>query len=71
MECHFCTYVNRFKNNWVDLLLMAEFAANANFSASTKILPFQAMRVYVSRISFDPVDLSKDLTRQWLANTKA
>ena len=50
---------------------MAKFAANANSSSTTKIPPFQAIRGYVPRMSFDPVDLSKELTRERLANTKA
>ena len=50
---------------------MAEFAANANPSASTKIPPFQATRGYVPRMSFDPVDLSEESTRERLANSKA
>ena len=37
IEQHLCTYVNHFQNNWVDLLPMAKFAANANLSASIKI----------------------------------
>ena len=64
-------YVNHFQNNWVDLLPMAKFAANANPSASTKIPLFQATREYVPRMSFDPLDLSKELTREQLANSKA
>ena len=40
MERHLCTYVNHFQNNWVDLLPMAKFAANANPSSTTKIPPF-------------------------------
>ena len=50
---------------------MAEFAANANLSATTKIPPFQATRGYVPRMSFDPVDLSEESTRERLANSKA
>ena len=50
---------------------MAEFAANANPSATTKIPPFQATRRYVPRMSFNPVDLLEKLTRERLANTKA
>ena len=50
---------------------MVEFAANANPSASTKLLPFQAMRGYVSRMSFDPVDLTEELSCKRLANNKA
>ena len=71
MERHLCTYVNHFQNNWVDLLSMAEFAANANPSSTTKIPPFQATRGYVPRMSFDPVDLSEESTRERLANSKA
>ena len=44
MERHLCTCVNHFQNNWVDLLSMANFAANANPSSTTKIPPFQATR---------------------------
>ena len=50
---------------------MAKFAANANSFASTKILPFQATRGYVPKISFDLVDLLEGSTRKRLANTKA
>ena len=71
MERHLWTYVNHFQNNWVDLLPMAKFAANANASASTKIPLFQATHGYVSRMSFDPVDLSEGSIRERLANTKA
>ena len=71
MERHLRTYVSHFQDNWVDLLPMAEFAANANPSATTKIPPFQATRGYVSRMSFDPVDLSEKSTRERLANTRA
>ena len=71
IERHLRTYVNHFQDNWVDLLPMAKFAANANLSASTKIPPFQATRGYVPRISFDPVDLLESSTRERLANTKA
>ena len=71
MERYFRTYVNHFQNNWVNLLPMAEFAANANLFSTTKIPPFQAMRGYVPRMSFNPVDLSEKLTRERLANSKA
>ena len=71
MERHLRAYINHFQNNWVDLLPMAKFAANANPSASTKIPPFQATRGYIPRMSFNPVDLLEDSTRERLANTKA
>ena len=62
--------MNYFQNDWVDLLPMAKFAANANFSAFTKILPFQTMREYVLEMSFDSVDLLEELIRKKLANSK-
>ena len=71
MECHLCTYVNHFQNNWVDLLPMAKFAANANLSFTTKIPLFQATHGYVPRMSFNPVDLSEESTRERVGNSKA
>ena len=71
MERHLCTYVNHFQNNWVDLLPMAKFAANANLSSTTKILPFQATHGYVPRMSFDQVDLLEESMRERFANSKA
>ena len=56
MKKHLWAYINHFQNNWVDLLPIAKFAANANPSASTKIPPFQTTHGYIQRISFDPVD---------------
>ena len=50
---------------------MEEFSANANVSATTKVPPFLATKGYNSRISFDPVDLSADLTRKKIANSTA
>ena len=71
IERHLQTYVNHFQDNWVNLLLMAKFAANADLYATIKIPPFQTTRRYVLRMSFDPVDLSEELTRERLVNTKA
>ena len=50
---------------------MAEFAANANLSASIKLPPFQAMWGYVSRINFNSVDLLEKLTLEQFVNSKA
>ena len=49
---------------------IAEFATNANPSTSIKLPPFQAMRGYVLRISFDSIDLTEELTHERLANSK-
>ena len=70
-EQHLKSYVNHFQNDWVWLLPMREFSANANVSATTKVPPFLATKSYNSRISFDPVDLSADLTREKIANSMA
>ena len=50
---------------------MAKSASNANPSASTKTLLFLASRGLISRISFDPVDLSASSTHERLANAQA
>ena len=50
---------------------MGEFSANANVSATIKVPPFLATRSYNPRMSFDPVDLSADFTRERIANSMA
>lgn len=70
MKCHLCSYVNHFQDNWVDLLLMVEFATNANTSAITKIALFMATKKYISQMSFDPVDLSANSAQEKLQNRK-
>ena len=50
---------------------MAEFASNANTSATTKVTPFLVSQRYMPRMSFDPVDLTASSTRERLANAKA
>ena len=70
MEKHLRAYVNHFQNNWVDLLPMAEFAANANSNASIKIPPFQTIREYIPRMSFNLIDPLKESICKQLANSK-
>ena len=50
---------------------MGEFSANANISATTKVPPFLATRDYNPRMSFDPVDLSIDFTKERIINSMA
>ena len=50
---------------------MEEFSANANVSTTTKVLPFLATKGYNFRVSFDPIDLSADSTRERIANSTA
>ena len=70
-ERHLKSYVNHFQDDWVRLLPMREFLANANVSATTKVLPFLATRGYNPRMSFDPVDLLADSTREKIINSTA
>ena len=70
-EQHLRSYVNHFQDDWVRLLPMGEFSANANVSATTKVPPFLATKGYNLRMSFDPVDLSADSTRERIANSTA
>lgn len=50
---------------------MAEFASNANSSTLTKTPSFLASHGLISRMSFDPVDLSAFSTRKRLTNAQA
>ena len=68
-ERYLRSYVNHFQDDWVQLLPMREFSANANISATTKVPPFLATKGYNPRMSFDPVDLSAYLTREKIANS--
>lgn len=53
MERYLRSYVAYQQDDWVDWLSMAEFAANANKSASTGLSPFFANKGYEPRMSFD------------------
>ena len=70
-EQYLRSYVNHFQDDWVRLLSMGEFSTNTNISATTKMLPFLATKDYNPKMSFDPVDLSADLTRKKIANSTA
>ena len=65
------SYVNYFQDDWVRLLPIEEFSTNANISATTKVPLFLATRGYNPRMSFDPMDLSADFTREKIANSTA
>ena len=47
---------------------MGEFSVNANILAITKVPRFLATKGYNPRMSFDPVDLSADSTREQITN---
>ena len=71
IERHLRSFTNYNQDDWVDLLPMAEFAANSAPSATTGVSPFMATKGYEPRMSFDPVELSASSTRERLANAKA
>ena len=71
MERHLCTFVNYQQDDWSKRLAMAEFAANNNESASTKLFPFFASKGLHPRMSFDIVDLSDASTRERIHKQKA
>ena len=50
---------------------MGEFSANTNVSAMTKVLPFLVTKGYNSKMNFDPVDLSANLTKEKIINSTA
>ena len=68
---HLWSYVNHFQDDWVWLLPIGEFSANANVSTITKVPLFLAIKSYNPRMSFDPMDLSANLTREKIANSIA
>ena len=70
-EWHLRNYINHFQDDWVSLLPMGEFSANANVSATTKVPPFLATKGYNPRMSFDPVDLLANSTREKITNNIA
>ena len=70
-EQHLRSYVNHFQDDWVRLLPIGEFSANANVLATTKMPPFLATRGYNPRMSFDPIDLSADFTKEKITNSTA
>ena len=69
VEQHLRSYVNHFQDDWVWLLPIGEFSANANVSATTKVPLFLATKGYNPRMSFDPVDLSADSTKERITNS--
>ena len=71
MEWHLQSYVNYFQDDWMRLLPMGEFSANANVSATIKVPLFLATKGYNPRMSFDSVDLLANLTREQIAKSMA
>ena len=71
MEKYFCTFLNYQQDDQLGKLAMAEFAANNNESASTKLSPFFATKGLHPRMSFDKVELSDASTRERILNQKA
>ena len=68
---HLCIFVNYQQDDWPGKLAMAEFAANNNESASTKLSSFFATKGLHLRMSFDKVELSDASTRERILNQKA
>ena len=58
MERPLCIFVNYHQDDWLQKLVMTEFAVNKNESASIKLSPFFATKGLHPRMSFDIVDLS-------------
>ena len=62
MERYLCIFVNYQQDDWSGKLAMAEFAANNNESASTKLSFFFATQGLHPCMSFDRVKLSDTST---------
>ena len=50
---------------------MREFSANANVSATIKVLLFLATKGYSPKMSFNPVNLSANSTKEKITNSIA
>ena len=59
LELYFCIYYNYQQDNWLDLLLLAEFAYNSTPSATTSISLFFTNKDYYPSITIYP---EKDIT---------
>ena len=71
MERHLCTFVNYQQDDLSKKLAMAEFAANNNKSAFTKLSPFFATKGLHPHMSFDIVDFSNASTCERIFKQKA
>jgi hypothetical protein len=67
MERYLRSFCNYQQDDWVDWLPMAEFAANANKSATTGVSPFFANKGYEPRMSFDVTTRPKEEDSQNMA----
>ena len=59
MEQYLCGYCNYQQDNWVELLILAEFSYNNTLSTTTGMTPFQAMYGINPRYTINPNPDSK------------
>ena len=71
MEKHLRTFVNYQHEEWLDKLLMAEFVANNNNFAFTRLSPFFASKGLHLHMIFDIIDLSDISTYERINKKKA
>ena len=71
MERHICIFVKYQQDDWSKKLAMAEFAANNNESAFTKLSPFFASKGLHPYMRFDIVDLFDASSRERIHKQKA
>lgn len=67
METYLRHFINHHQDDWTSWIASAEYAANANTSASSTVSPFFAVYGYEPRLSFDwrVTSVSTDETRNW------
>ncbi len=70
MERYLHTFVNYQQDDWSEKLIIAEFAANNNISASTKLSLLFTTKNLHPRIRFDIVELSNTSTCKWIFQQK-
>ena len=60
MKNDLCAYINHAQNDWVDSLLMAEFAVSNHVNASIKVTPFFTNHEFHPCIGIESSDIYND-----------
>ena len=71
MKRHFRTFCNHHQDNWFEILSMTKFVVNECHFAFTEIFSFMITKDFNSRMSFDVIDFSTNITRERILKRKA
>ena len=71
MKRHFRTFCNHHQNNWFEILSMTKFVVNECHFAFIEIFSFMITKDFNSRMNFDVIDFSTNITRERILKRKA